>query len=220
MIDYTFLGTHSDAANNSTYTFSGVSFGSAAPYRFIILSAIVRASASRSITSITIGGTVARVTQTSNNSSGAYNIVAIASALVPAGNTGDIVVALSGTAEAIDIAKYRALDMDSVVPYHSVASSSNNPSAAINVPQDGMVIGVAASTTGSSGVWSNLTEDYELNTESFGTGTGGSVDLPSGQEGPGRTVSVTFGSNFAPILLLASYKKARPRYSGSMLFFF
>lgn len=91
-LDY--IGTTISTANNTTYTFSSVNFGTAFTGRvlFVAIHSYNGSSAARSISSVTIGGVSA--TQRANNVSGGstQSIVAVYGAPLDTGSTGNVVV--------------------------------------------------------------------------------------------------------------------------------
>lgn len=162
----TFLQATADPTPATTFTFAGQNFGAADPTRRIIVVAhAIDSITAFTFTSITIGGIAATIHV--DGGSSASNI-AIASALVPAGTSGSIVVNLSGgTPDRCAIAVYRAINETSASPHATLLDTSISSgvfSGTINIPADGWVI---AGTQPSGGVshtgaaWSGVTEQYD-----------------------------------------------------------
>src|SRR3990167_11105596 len=96
MASVAFLQVNGSATDLTTYTFSAENLGVAASDRFIVVTITGRSSdgGARTIDTVTIGGVTATINIQIANS-GSFN--GIATAAVPTGTTGDIVITWSGT---------------------------------------------------------------------------------------------------------------------------
>ena len=162
-----YLAYASDATKPTTVTFSAMSFGTAADNRR--LSACVQwdndGGNTRTISSLTIGGVAATVHQVANSSATDNKVnVAIASASVPTGTSGDVVVTWSGTVDKPHVALWRVTS-ESGTPIDSDKFESTGD-AAVSVTltvEPGSVL-IAAATAGNASAnitWTNATEGQD-----------------------------------------------------------
>jgi hypothetical protein len=157
----TYLQSASDPANSGTHTFSSENFGTPADDRVLI--AVVRGNPSapgdETINSVTIGGVAATIhVQTFDPDQG--NNIAIASAPVPSGTSGTIVVTFSGTNNPCRISLYAAAGIGTGATHFSTATDLDDPlSMAINVPQGGVLVAGAQFQNSGAVTAVGVTED-------------------------------------------------------------
>lgn len=159
-----FLQGATSSSDLTTYTFSSQNLGTAAGDRVII--ACIGGRSVGSLVSASIGGVSADIRGQTTNSS---NTVAIVTAAVPSGTTGDVVFEWSEDGIRAAIALYRATALATAVPFDIHTSIATDPTAALNVPAGGF--GIAVSWAGfSAGTtsWTGLTEDYDVSVETSG----------------------------------------------------
>ncbi len=112
--------SHTDSpavqTDSTTFTFSSAALGAANAGRTIIVSVSATDVTSKTISSVTVGGVSA--TQRAFLSAALTNehIVAIYTAEVPTGTTGDVVVTFSGATDGCGVALYRMVNHLSSVP--------------------------------------------------------------------------------------------------------
>ncbi len=178
-----FLQATADDANSGTYTFAGQSLGAADADRYIIVTAASRQTGSgANITGITIGGVAATVSQQLDDAGGGGNstLVAIAIAAVPTGTSGSVVVTYNNTQNRAHIAVYRATSLVSATPTDTAGAIGED--VAIDIPNNGFVIGVSANPSSTAATWSGLSvEDYDVVQESFFTSSAAHDSFPTSQ---------------------------------------
>jgi hypothetical protein len=149
----TYVTNDVDATNQVTYTFPGVSIGTAAADRYVIVGIVSRhASFSRTIVSASIAGVAATVIADGDIS---RSQAAILIALVPAGTTGDIVVEFTAVAERAGIAVWAAYGLSSPTPIDSLNTASGTLD--IDTAADGIIVAVHLGVS-QTPVWSGITE--------------------------------------------------------------
>lgn len=147
----TFQDWAGSSTDSSSYSFSGLSIGSAASNR-AVLALIHGGAQTRTITSVTIGGISA--TQCASYSFGG-GITAIYGAIVPTGTTATVVVNFSGTQDRCGVAVYTTTDLKSFIAFDSGgdADGASPFSAAIDIPTGGFVIAGVGTHNSVSGTW-------------------------------------------------------------------
>jgi hypothetical protein len=191
-----YLGSSQIASTLTTYTFSSASFGTATADRRIIVS-IAGANNSRTLSSVTVGGITATI-NISYTASGDNNRVAIVTAFVPTGTSGDIVVTWSGSQSATTIGWWKATGLTTNEAYATETNDIPSSPATMNIAglNGGFYIGVAG-TSGSTGgyvnTWGGAEERYDINTNRASSGadavtTGGTntYTLTTGYTGNGN----------------------------------
>jgi hypothetical protein len=164
----TFIASAADPADLTTYTFTSVSIGDAALTRRVIVGIIARDPASNtalSISSVTIGGiAAAQIYEVQNSvSSGSRNVMAFYAATVPTGTTATIVVTLSRAAQRMGIAVWRAMNLRSVTAFATASSSDlATQTLSLNVPTNGVALGLSFGDNNPTISWSGLTEDTQF----------------------------------------------------------
>lgn len=150
------LITHSESATDATvYTFT-VPFGNPDPNRLLIAHIVGRASLTPTLSSVTIGGVSATVHVNSRNTASSHLSVAIiASAIVPTGVSGDIVVTFSpDVLSRCAVALYRATKYSSATPTKTATTtrgaSAGSMIMTLSAPDKGFQTGVITSFGGTN----------------------------------------------------------------------
>jgi hypothetical protein len=154
-----------NASAQTTYTFLNCAVGAPSSSRRVFIHTMGYAS-SRSLTSVTINGVAATVVlKTTGNvpvPSGLYV------ADVALGTTVNVVVTFSAGVSGAGIQFFAAYGLSSSIAYSSAASTLISPNTTtIDVPQDGFILSVSASTRDASGesiTFGNVTEFQEAYT--------------------------------------------------------
>ena len=208
-ITITYIGNTSDGTNQTTYTFTGVSIGTASSDRVVIVAPFGRANttSSMSISSITVGGNTptTNVAQTSGGGS-TSSAQGIYSINVPSGTTATIAVTFSTGALRANIAVWTMTGTNGLTTASATANSitgSPTVSTTINVPANGGAV-ASASGGGSTTTWTGLTEDFDTLVEAANTYTGSHNNFLASQTG--LSVSANFsGGTTDPLLVVASW---------------
>jgi hypothetical protein len=161
----TFEDSDSSAADASTYTFSGMTFGTAYAGRRLVVAVITRSGAAESISSVTIGGIAATALKTKHNDllAPARTICAIYAATVPTGTSGDVVVTCSGTMVRCAVGLYNS--PTGFVLVSSDDDEGNDPlTASVSAIAGGFTIGAAYGGGGNTPAfaWTGLTENVDV----------------------------------------------------------
>lgn len=159
-----YLGTATEPAGLTTYTFSSQSLGTAAADRYIVVGAATRQTGGLTLSSVTVGGVSATIVVQQNNGDGTTGL---AIAAVPSGTTGDIVVTWSGASARCAIVFYRLTGLDSATPTDTDSDTATDPSFTLTKAA-GPTIGITSVSSGSlSCSWTNLTENADSEIESM-----------------------------------------------------
>lgn len=166
------VATDDSSSNLDEYTFAGVDFGEAATNRLLII-AVAGGSTSTAIplSSITIGGVSATIHVQSDQSGNTRNgHVGIASATVPTGTSGTIVVTwnggFGGTMVDMAFALYRVTGLLSTTPTDTVSDSGASPSLLIDRASNGFIVGAASAASGTVVTWpSPMVSDIQSQTD-------------------------------------------------------
>lgn len=155
----TYIGSTSQTANQSSYTFSGASIGDANANRMVVIVAN-GGTAGVNLSDITIDGNSASVPISAAGSALGY-------LAFPSGSTADIVVSFSGTQSNCSIMVYRGITANPTPDDTDIAT-------VIGGTQSGAITGTIASggfavvysfidsTTDQSCTWTGATENDEL----------------------------------------------------------
>lgn len=187
----TLTANPSSATNLTTYTFSSQALGDADPSRQILVGVFGSSNASYTISSVTVGGVSASSVIDSGFSGGNQGRVALWSAAVPTGTSGDIVVTWSNGMFTCGVAVYAMYD--AATSATDTGSSTANPMTdTLSIPESGVAVGIAGSiTAGSSYTWTNLTEDYDGASEGTETYTAASAAFETADAALALTVTPT-----------------------------
>jgi hypothetical protein len=141
----TYVTSVSDTADATTYTFTAASIGAATADRVIVVGCGGSIVASRTISSVTLGGnamTAVTTTAAGDSPTGIYSLV------VPSGTTATIVVTFSGGVSRCGISIWSLTGWGNVNTYAYNADTQNTVSTlsvTANEPEYGAVIGFATS---------------------------------------------------------------------------
>lgn len=149
----TYVSNAKSDTDASSYTFPGLSLGAASSARTIVIAASWRASGvAASVSNITINGIGATIHQSHfNDTGGNRSAVTWASANVPTGETGDVIVTFSAAAVRIGIT---AWTLTSASPSFagSAATLTNGGSLTPGVSANGVVLSSSYNNTVTSPV--------------------------------------------------------------------
>lgn len=170
--DLSVVSTGADATNLAEYTFSSVPFGAAASDRLLIIAVGGGSTSSATITSVsvTIGGVAATVhAQAHNNVNTRNGHAAVASALVPTGTSGNVVVVWNDPVIGmLDMAYalYRATGLVSTTPTDTATASGGSPTMSIDRANLGFIVAAASAQGASFNTWpSPMVTDIDSNTD-------------------------------------------------------
>lgn len=186
--DVSWVNTYTDITNASTYTFTAASIGLADASRKIYL-IIHYGGTAASLTSTTIGGTLATVHVHAGAASG--RSTAIVSADIAAGTTADIITNFNVNTSRCVVCVYRVVGQTSGVTTASDTTlTANACDVSLNVTTLGAVIaGWTISLSGGTTTWVGVDEKHDAEPEAgFVVSSGFTTNL--GTETP-RTVTAT-----------------------------
>ena len=199
----TYIGNTPKTSNETIYTFTGASIGTAAGDRRVIASITASGGASgTTIDTVTIGGVTATLsTSRFNGTMSAIHAIA----LVPTGTTADIVVTHSGAKSRCTVGVYSVTGLTASAFYADDAAygTDGTDPMAISISSliGGYVIANRETTDNTSATWTTLTERWDTPIESgaatttgasllcTGTTTTGSLSFSAGV-GSGSCVSI------------------------------
>lgn len=206
-----FLTTDTSSANSTTYTFSSLTFGTAAADRYIVACFTTRGGGSNAdIDSVTIGGvTATEVINATALQATVWNGTAIFIAAVPSGTSGDVVVTYNVSTLRCGCSLYRLTGLGSATAHDTASDttfSGGELTDTIDVPAGGIVIAASGQDSGTTPgyTWTGVTEEYDEAVEanfdhSGGIETGLAVET-------GRTITAAIaGSPAAQTMAAASF---------------
>lgn len=164
--DNAWIGASNSTANLTTYTFSGVSLGTAHSARYIIVGVVTVASSNRTISSASIGGVSATISSNASGTSKGRMIIAA----VPTGGTGDVVITHSGGCTSCAIGVWAAYNIGSTTAHHAVTAiaSGGTFSISVNVPANQTIRYACVQQNGSgSTAATGMTNRARANSEGF-----------------------------------------------------
>jgi hypothetical protein len=199
-----FLYGDSSSQSLTTYTYTAVPFGSARSDRIIVVSIVASNSASRSVSSVTIGGVSATLVSSSNSAAGLI-FTATYYAVVPTGTSGTVSVVFSGATRDVGVGVYSIVDASSSTPLSGGTysnSSSNSGSITLSTSADAVIIGgVIVGTAVTAFTWSGVSSDFQSFAITRGRGfASGTANTSS------TTVSVNSNSTSALYITAASWR--------------
>lgn len=171
----------------TTYTFATQAIGTAFVGRRVVVGVGAINSASRTISSVTIGGIAAtQIAFAEGSGSGVFVPSGLYIAQVDIGTTASVVVTYSGSANRCGIGVFALSNMTTSTASDSGTSTANPETKTLAVPPGGLAIGYA--TVYQSGGtptfgWSGATERFDQILEasaSSGSHSGACDNLPSG----------------------------------------
>lgn len=166
--------TSGSTASLTTYSFAGLSIGTASADRYVIVGIESQAGGTTGVlNSSTIGGIAgATVVQMTNTSGGFSSIVALVIAAVPTGTTATITVTFNVSNARCGVQVYAATGMDGSAATNTYTSKANDPTVSMNISAGGSAIG--ASEALGTATWTGLTEDSDYAV------LGGTLNVSSG----------------------------------------
>jgi hypothetical protein len=154
----TFTDHATDTANLTTYTFSARAIGTAASDRRVHVLVHGGGVGDTTLSSVTVGGVSATINV---QASSGQHTSAIATAAVPTGTTGDVVVTFSGGKARCGIGVYASTGLSSETAVDTDSSTADPATATLTSVAGGFVLALAAGDNSSSLTWTNVTEDYD-----------------------------------------------------------
>lgn len=163
--------TNPTSTGTTTQTMSGVSFGHPALRRLIIVAiAGSNNTGSTTVLSATIGGVAASIAVQATSGGNSNNpFTAIIYAVVPTGETGDIVVVLSRNPNSFHSVVYRSSDISSTTPHDTASDVTGADSLSVDIPTGGGFAIASCTADGSPTnlTWTGLTERHEATENSL-----------------------------------------------------
>ena len=202
-IELSYVGRVSDLVDRNIYTFSDAAIGAATGDREIVVG-VLGIGNNRVLNAVAIGGVTATLHR---NFTSSGNRLAICSANVPTGTTGDIVVTFNGAVAACSVAVFRMVNHTSAVPHDTRLNGTAfvDPLAVnIDVPEDGVVVSAAWGFSWNAEVtWAGVNEDHDLNLDFNRRDTAAHIGPLAAETG--RTVSISHGFFVSKALIAASW---------------
>lgn len=201
-MELSFLDSGGTSATATSFTFTGATFGTADPERYILVGIGTSVSGGGLPTGVTIGGVTA--SRVKSSSLGTNPTADLWQALVPTGTSGNVVATYGSNATRIV-----SMGVYSLLPVLSSSYSSAKGGAgvapltasdSIDVPATGVVIAIGVANTGAA-AWSGLTENanFLTSTQRF---TCASYQSSSGD----IAVSVAFATATADSVVFAVFQ--------------
>lgn len=166
-IDLSATASSVSTADQTTYTFSGLSLGTADAAREIVVATSSRGSSNEVPSSVTVGG-ISATQIFSTGGAGDLSHIGIYRASVPTGTTGDVVVTFPGSQVRCAVQVWRMLG--AAAGTHATASdetvSSGVLTTSIAVPAGGAVVAMIYAGVATGCTWTNLTENSDGDFES------------------------------------------------------
>lgn len=174
-----FQATTFDGTSQTTYTFAGQNIGSASSTRYVIVAAALTASASRTISSVTVGGISATAIVTDDVTNFFFYRLSLYIVAVPTGSTASVVVTASGACDAAAISVWAAYDLNSATAVDSdVSPDSVSPFdvPSMSTSADGILVAATTYFSDAGSVaWTNATERSDLSSSFSGAFSGNSA---------------------------------------------
>lgn len=182
-----YLGNMVDAADLTTYTFTGYNFGTAATGR-VLVAVCVGAAGNRTISSSTIGG-VAGATQVEVVSA-TNGTAAIISAAVPTGTSGDISITWSGAQGRAACGLWSMYGITSATAANTSSDGTAGSSTlSLSVQANDLLVVGDYINTGSA-TPTGYNSDFEVNIEAATKIAGGRAYVTTAQNP--RTVTIAY----------------------------
>jgi hypothetical protein len=160
-------------ATQSTYTFAAQNIGAPSASRRIHVAIGGDGQSNALVSSVTVGGIAATINANVIQNSGT---AAIATALVTAGTTADVVVTFAGNKARVVIGLYSSVGLASNVAFDSGSSLADPGVATLNTVSGGFCLAVAGNDQTAAINWTGgVVEDYE--------NVGGGTMVSSGAHG-------------------------------------
>jgi hypothetical protein len=142
---------------SSSHTFSSQSIGAADANRLVIVGVFAGKNSgpwpSNPITTFTINGNAATI-HTSQYLSGS-RVALIGSYALTTGTTADIVISAGSAIRDVGIVVWRAANL---VSNSANATAGGSSGQSLNIPSDGVAVGIAGVEASTSFTWTNMTE--------------------------------------------------------------
>lgn len=179
------------ASDLSTYTFSGVSIGTAGTNRHVIVGimSLDNSLGLTGISSVTVGGVSTSTESASNAADGSFAALVIAA--VPTGTTADIVVNMTTTQARLRIGVWAAYDLVSPTAAATAQSVADPATLSLNVQLGDIVVACGFNNTTSTASWTGATERFDSSLE--GTNESGADHTATSAESP-RTITLDWSS--------------------------
>ncbi len=196
-VSITFNNSNTDTTDQSTYSFAGLSVGSAATGRCLVATWGARSNSARTVSSANIGG-VAATCVTANEASGGAEMSSLCYASVPTGTTATFDITYSGAMLRAVLGNYAVYNAGSCTPSATNTATANaaNPTMTLTTPANGGTIaGFMGNSAGTATVtWTAPTiEDYDTQPETPSNGMSGAHDTTVAAQ-TGRTITLTVTS--------------------------
>lgn len=208
LVDLAITNTYNgnNTANNSSYTYSGISIGAASPDRYIIVGTGGRDASNRTFNSCTVGG--ASTTRLVHQATLNHLALFITDAPVTSGSTANIVISLSGTSQRNAVSVWALTgSLSSITPLDTLNIDASDPSGSLDVGAGGAHVAIAYTNGGRSVTWTGVTEDYDVafeagNLNTFSSGSGITAAAAA------RTITANFSASDDDRMLAASFARA------------
>lgn len=177
----------SDATTYNGASWQGVSFGTAAANRHIVVGFSVRSATSTvTFSSGTIGGIASAVVsdgvtqaKATNGTSGG-NFAGLLIAAVPTGTTGNISTTLDAASVRAGGGVWAMYGAANIQASTSANSTANDPTSTQTIPAGGAAIGVGMTGAVTTSTPAGVAEDYDANVEASISHTGGHLNTHAG----------------------------------------
>lgn len=196
-IEATFQQSASDSVNRAEYTFAGVPLGAPSPTRRVV---VVIHSFNSSVATVTIGGVSATL---DIDYSSTNRRITIASAVVPSGTSGDVVVATPGS--FFSRCGIGVWTLSGGAPTGQVGTNASS-SASVSVatsPGEVVIAGASQSTDGAQvATWIGASERYDEQTGSEAMTQTGADEVANASN---TVVAVSWSGSAVATLAAAAY---------------
>lgn len=196
-----YAGGAVDGTDGTSFTFSGHSISTASATRVVVIGVTGKASATRTVSSVTIGGVTASVAVAYDNNSSSFVGSGLYYLLVTSGTTADIVVTFSSTMTSAGIDVWAHYDATATTPALTSSGSGSSTDVScgtINAVSGDALIAIVGANSASSPrthTWdSPLVEASDGAMEANAVKTGADKLLASsvGEFGTTASATVTF----------------------------
>lgn len=203
----TFTDQIADGTDATTYqdgNWDAVDISTASATRRIIFSINWRASAARTISSLTVGGVSCTQAASSVNAENASEVWI--SGLVASGTTADVILTFNNTVLRVGVAVWAVYDLLSATPTDTATSVASPGALTIDLAANGVAVGGAFSqTTSDSFAWANMTERVTTSTIEA-NGSYSAADYSATAAETNRAVTVTYGTGLTRAAAAAAFR--------------
>jgi hypothetical protein len=179
-----YLGTASSSSSTTTYNLASVPFGQPAQERYIVCGVTAERAAPTTygIASATIGDVAADVIAAVEETTGGIDSYMII-AKTPSGSSGTVSITFNSGQVFCHVGLWRVTGIASATPFDTALAVGDPTTLSIDVPNNGIVIGVAQNaTSGTVFATTGVTENYDVSFDGS-RHVGGSVAGLSSQTG-------------------------------------